>query len=98
MITDLQVHLSLLIMTGVDVVKMEQESPVQFNLNTEGFIVGESKINFVLKDLPEDQSIFLDFCGDLLYSLSINGIIRPVEDVIWTNNQISLSGLRKGGI
>lgn len=98
MITDLQVHLSLLIMTGTDVVKMEQESPVQFNLNTEGFIVGESKINFVLKDLPEDQSIFLDFCGDLLYSLSINGIIRPVEDVIWTNNQISLSGLRKGGI
>lgn len=96
MIADLDIQLSLLMITGADVEKMEQNSPLQFDLKSEAFIVGDARISFILKDLPEDQSIFLDFCGDHLYDLKINGTSKPVDDVNWSNNQISMTGLRKG--
>lgn len=96
LITDLQAKLSLLLITGKDISQMDNSSALKFDKEKEGFMVGTCTIKFHLKDVPEEKTFYLDYCGDQLYELNINGLSIPVETVQWTNNQLFITGLRIG--
>ena len=93
---DLHVYLSLVFLTQDVVRSIEKEAQINFDLQKEGFTVGCAQLKFKLKDLYEDKSFYLDFCGDRIYYLEVNGVIQPMEMVTWVNNQITLPNLRKG--
>lgn len=96
MMQDLDIQLSLLFLTGSVVSQMESDGCVEFDKNKEGFLVGSATLKFKLKDFSEDTPLYLDYCGDRLYKIVINGIEYPTDLVGWKNNQIVLKNLRKG--
>lgn len=86
----------MVILTGKAVTGIDSDSQIKFNLSKEGYLLGSCLLSFNLKDNSGSDSFFLDFCGDQIFELTINGIAIPIESVSWTNNQISLTSLRGG--
>ena len=95
-LSNLQVELNLIFLSTYCVKSLDVSEDIEFDLKKEGYLVGEAALKFKLQETPEDRSFFLDFCGDKIYSMIINGIEHGIDTIEWRNNQILMRGLRAG--
>lgn len=95
-LSNLQVDLNLIFMSAYCVKSLDFTEDIDFDLKKEGYLLGESVLRFKLQETPEDRSFYLDFCGDKIYSMTINGIEHGIDTIEWRNNQILMRGLRAG--
>jgi hypothetical protein len=95
-LSNLQVDLNLIFMSAYCVKSLDLTEDIDFDLKKEGYLLGESILKFKLQETPEDRSFFLDFSGDKIYSMNINGIEHGIDTIEWRNNQILMRGLRTG--
>lgn len=96
LMTELDVALKLIFLMGESVLNQQDKSSLDFDSVSEGYCLGQSNLKFNLKDVPEEKTFHLDFCGDKIFEMSVNGLDVPLEQIEWENNQISLSNLRIG--
>ena len=94
--SNVQVDLNLVVLTNYCMKYTEPGGCVEFDPSKEGFILGEATIRFKLQEMPDAKSFFLDFCGDRVFEMSVNGLQYGVDTIEWNNNQITLSKLREG--
>ncbi len=95
-LNNLQVELNLIFLSAYCVKSLDMPQEIDFDLKKEGYLIGESVLRFKLQETPEDRSFFLDFCGDKIFSMTINGIEHGIDTIEWRNNQILMRGLRAG--
>lgn len=95
-LSNLQVDLNLIFLSAYCVKSLDVSDEIDFDLKKEGYLLGEAVLKFRLQETPEDRSFFLDYCGDKIYSMIINGIEHGIDTIEWRNNQILMRGLRAG--
>lgn len=93
---ELELNLNIVFLTGQIVSSIESDAQINFDLKKEAYLLGSCAMTFNLKDNTGCENLFLDFCGNQIFELSINGISIPVDNVTWLNNQIALTGMRGG--
>lgn len=93
---DLELSLNLILLSGQSVSSIDAESEIKYDVKREGYLIGSCLLTFNLKENSGTDNFYLDFCGDQIFELSVNGLTIPVESVSWVNNQINLNGLRGG--
>ena len=93
---DLEIALNIALLTGHSVTQVDTDSQIKFDLNKEGYLLGSCLLTFNLKENSGSDHFYLEFCGDQIFELSINGLSIPIESVTWMNNQILLTSLRGG--
>ena len=86
----------MVLLTGHTVSQISSSSQVKFDLTNEGYLIGTSFLNFNIKENSGADNFYLDFCGDQIFEMIINGLSIPVDSINWTNNQILLTSLRGG--
>lgn len=93
---DLELSLNLILLSGQSVSSIDAESEIKFDVKREGYLIGSCFLTFNLKENSGTDNFYLDFSGDQIFELSVNGLTIPAESVSWVNNQINLNGLRGG--
>lgn len=95
-LSDLNISLNIVFLTGNSVTGIDSDAQILFDLSKEAYMLGSCLLTFDLNDNFGSEQIYLEFCGDRIFELHINGISIPIDSVSWKNNQISLTSLRGG--
>lgn len=95
-LSDLEIALHIVFLAGPSVTGVDSDAQISFDPAREAYLLGTCALSFDLKDASSSEQFFLDFCGDQIFELDVNGISIPIDTVSWTNNQISLTSLRGG--
>lgn len=96
MISNLEIHLQILFYTPPEQLFSIPSNTSLPAAEAPSNLYGISTCKFNLKEVSQDRPILMDYCGDKIFGLTVNGTDYPHEQISWTNNQIKLPGLRRG--